>query len=208
MKSLTHTFILVLAMMALFACEKEGPAVNSSFVAERSNNNAIIFIPTRMSNTGTRTLIIPIGSALTGGGLIDPSLGNSRYISFYQGRYTQDSEEIIKRSVEPIIILNGFVYYNVAYTRPGQFINQIIINGIDESLGLGKRLDINMNQGQYEGDNELIKDVLIYSLKFASFKDSYHMNKDCDMDIVIITTNGVIISIHFANEETPPDGWI
>lgn len=207
MKSL-KTLTLALTMLALFACEKDGPDIGDIFVSEISNNNAISFIPTIATNTGAKSLFVPIGSAFSGGGIIDPSDRYSLRISFYNGKYSQESEEIMTRSIEPLVEIKGFVYYGVDYTKPGQSIDQIKINGIDESLGLGSRLDIKMNQGCYEGDNELIKDVVIHSFKFASFYDSYHMNKDCDIDIVITTTADVLISIHFVNEETPPDGWI
>ena len=79
-----------------------------------------------------------------------------------------------------------------------------MINGIDDSLGLGTSLDIQLNQGVYEGTNELIKDVRFNSYKFSS--SSTNHTKDCDIDIIITTSKGDVISIHFANEETPWDG--
>ena len=63
-----------------------------------------------------------------------------------------------------------------------------------------------MEQGKYKGGNELIKDVQIKSYTFSSYSEG-QQNKDADINIVIISTTGDIITIHFADDITPVDGY-
>ena len=108
--------------------------------------------------------------------------------------------------MEALVEINGYHYNGIDYNEPGQVVDQIRINGLDESLGLGTSLIITMQQGKYQGGNELIKDVQIKSYTFSSYSEG-HQNKDADINIVITSTTGDIITISFADDITPYDGY-
>ena len=108
--------------------------------------------------------------------------------------------------MEALVEINGYHYNGIDYNEPGQVVDQIRINGLDESLGLGTSLIIPMQQGKYKGGNELIKDVRIKSYTFSSYS-GVHLNKDADINVVITSTTGYVITIRFANEITPDDNY-
>ena len=108
--------------------------------------------------------------------------------------------------VQELILITGFRYKGTEYTAPGQFIDEISIR-LDSSLGYGECLRIPMNQGKYEGGNELVKDVKINSYKFSSYQsDHYTLNDDARIDIRILLKDGNTIAILFAGK-TPYDGY-
>lgn len=172
--------------------------------------NALIDEPVNAStaDNGTLTmngsLVYSIGSVFVGGAIANPEKGSSHRCHFYQEKFTEGPRW---NEVEAIVEVYGFRHSGIDYNEQGQYIDQIIINGLDESLGFGARLDIPMNQGKYEGVNELIKDVRIKSFKFASYNDEGQQNKDADINIVITSTAGDNITIRFANDVTPYDGY-
>lgn len=140
-------------------------------------------------------LVFSIGSVFVGGGTANPLEGSSHRCHFYQEKFETGPNW---NEVEAIVEIYGFRHYGIEYNKPGQYIDQIRLNG----------LTIPMNQGKYEGGNELVKDVQIKSYKFASYIDNDgHQNKDADINIVITSTAGDIITIKFANDVTPYDGY-
>lgn len=189
----------------LMGCEK------GVFGSDDANGNALIVKPASATKadggtfTKDGTLVYSIGSVFVGGGIADPSKGSSHRCHFYQEKFEKGPRW---NEVEALVTIYGFRYTGVEYNLPGQYIDQIIIKGLDESLGFGVCLDIPMNQGKYEGGNKLIKDVQIKSYQFASYIDyEGHQNKDADINIVITSTDGDIITIRFANDVTPYDGY-
>ena len=175
------------------------------------SEKALIVTPagTTKASDGKRmkdgTFAYPIGSVFCGGGVADPQEGSSHRCHFYQEKFTEGPR---RSEVESLVAIYGFRYRDVEYTEPGQYIDHIYINGLDASLGLGTSLMIPMNQGKYNGENELIKDVQIKSYKLASYNDNEgHQNPDADIHIVITSKAGDIITIRFANGVTPHDGY-
>lgn len=150
-----------------------------------------------------KNYVVPIGSVFVGGGTADPQKGSTHRCHFYQEKFTEGPN---RSEVPAIITIYGFWHTGVNYTLPGQCINEINIGGLDESLGLGSSIQIPMNQGKYEGENEKIKSVVILSYKFSSYTGDTP-NKDADIRIFITTTAGDTITIHFVNEPTPYDGY-
>ena len=151
------------------------------------------------------TFVYKIGSVFHGGADTDPEKGSSHRCHFYQEKFTEGPRW---NEVQALVEINGFRYNGVDYNEPGQVIDRIKINGLDESLGFGSCLYIPMKQGKYKGGNDLIEDVQIKSYKFASYIDyDGHQNKDADINIVITSTSGDIITIRFANDVTPYDGY-
>ena len=199
------TLFIALLSLTLTACE------NIGFEIGETRDNALTVKPA----VGTRvdkgvqakngSLVYSIGSVFVGGGIADPSLGSSHRCHFYQEKFTTGPRW---NEVEALVEIHGFRHNGVDYTKPGQYIDQILINGLDESLGLGNPLYIPMNQGRYEGGNDLIKDVRIQSYQFATYiNQTGDQNKDSDIRITITSKAGDTITIRFVNEVTPYDGY-
>lgn len=194
------------ALMALLlsGCEK----VNS---AENAVKDALTIKPAALtkSDNGVKmqdgTVVYSIGSVFVGGGVADPSKGSTHRCHFYQEKFTEGPNW---DEVAALVSIWGFRYTGVEYTQPGQYINHIYINGIDESLGLGSYLFIPMEQGKYKGGNELISDVRIVSYQFSSYNQAQgNLNSDANIHIVITTKAGDIITLLYQNDVTPYDGY-
>lgn len=194
------------ALMALLlsGCEK----VNSD---ENALKDALTIKPAALtkSDNGVKmqdgTVVYSIGSVFVGGGVADPSKGSTHRCHFYQEKFTEGPNW---DEVAALVSIWGFRYTGVEYTQPGQYINHIYINGIDESLGLGSYLSIPMEQGKYKGGNELISDVRIVSYQFSSYNQAQgNLNSDANIHIVITTKAGDIITLLYQNDVTPYDGY-
>ena len=167
-----------------------------SSVATRADNGMV-------SKDGT--YVFPIGSVFVGGAIAEPSKGSSHRCHFYTEKFTEGPNW---DDVPCLVYIGGFRWKDVEYTKPGQYIDYIVLNFPNEIPGLGTLIRIPMEQGKYNGGNELIKNVKINSYQFASFVDySGAQNKDADIDIVITTTAGDKLSLVFKNDVTPYDGY-
>jgi hypothetical protein len=151
-----------------------------------THGNAVVF---------NRTLVHPIGSVFVGGGVADPNKGSSHQCHFYREKYTSPPK---LDKAQPVVGIYGFRHTGTDYTEPGQYIDRIAIGGLDEAQGLGTSLLIPLNQGKYEGGNDLIRDVRILSYTFGD---------DADIQIVIKTTAGDILSIRYVHDKTQWDGY-
>ena len=194
---MTHKISLLSALLmgcCLMGCEM------GEFRPEDTNGNALSVKP---ANAKIGTLVYPIGSVFTGGADAEPAKGSSHRSRFYREKFEKGPRW---DEVEALVEIYGYHYNGIDYNEPGQVIDQIRINGLDESLGLGSSLIIPMEQGKYKGGNELIKDVRIKSYTFSSYSEG-HQNKDADINIVITSTTGDIITIRFADDITPEDGY-
>lgn len=186
---------ILLVGCCLVGCERR------EFGIDYVDVNALVVKPASKANA----LVYTIGSVYVGGGTANPSEGSSHRSHFYHEKFADNPN---RTGVEALVTIRGFRHNGVDYTLPGQFIDQILINGLDESLGLGSPLYIPMNQGKYEGGNEQIKDVQIKSYSFASYNEQEgHQNRDADINIVITSTAGDFITIRYANDLTPYDGY-
>lgn len=192
--------LLVVSLMAgccLVGCQKE---------PIESNENAVIIKPANTSQidksllTKEGTIAYPILSAILGGGVINPREGSTYFCQVGCDKLTEEDESLI-------VYIQGFRHYGVDYTFPGQQVDMITISGLEESLGLGKNLIIPLSQGIYEGGNEMIKDVQIISLKGSTIDAHGTSNKDADINIVIYSKAGDIITIRFANDVTKHEGF-
>lgn len=186
MKSRFLLFVYLVAGICLVGCQ-EWPIV--------PNENALII----KSASTDRVYEYPIGSAFVGGQIVDFKEGSTYRCYLYREKLTEEPEDY-----ESLIVsVSGFWHQGVEYTVPGQQVDLITISGIDETLGLGKNLIIPMNQGVYNGGNDIIRDVQIISLKSSTPKDnSGTLNKDADINIVIHSTAGDTITVRFANDIT------
>ena len=155
------------------------------------------------SSDGTETIALSIRSVFLGG---SATFGVGYYHESHF--YTEPYEECPSFD-KAVVEITGFRDFNKydEYTKPEQIIDCITINGLDESFGLGTKLTIPMNQGTYEGGNDLVNDVQIGSYKFSSIKNEKgEPNNDSDILIIITTTTGQTIIIRYINGPTPFDG--
>ena len=198
------TFVAVLLTLSLTSCEKGW----FGLFGARDNALTVRTLKTRSDN-GVQdkdgTVVYTIGSVFMGGGIADPRQGSAHRSFFFHEKYTK-CPDIGK--VVPLVSIAGFQNIGVEYTEPGQFVNAIDINGLDESLGYGSQIAIRMNQGKYEGGNELVQDVQIRSYHFSTYnKEEGRKNADADIRIIISMTNGGTITLKFSNDVTPFDGY-
>ena len=200
-----YAFLAAMLTVCLGGCGKDGPDKdfrNALVVSTASSAQA-----TRAGNGGAsdgKTFVFPIGSVFVGGAIADPSMGSSHRCHFYTEKFTEGPRW---DEVDALVTIYGFRYKGVEYTKPGQYIDSISILLPEEVRGLGTLIYIPMEQGQYKGGNESIRDVRINSYQFSTCYDYYNLNKDADIDIVITTTAGDRISLVFKNDVTPYDGY-
>ena len=202
-----HAFLAAVLMACLFGCGKDGPD-------EKDFNNSLVVktAPTAQAtraDDGTasdgKTFVFPIGSVFVGGGIADPSRGSSHRCHFYTEKFTKGPKW---DEVDALVTIYGFRYNGVEYTKPGQYVDHILLSFPEDIPGLGTTVQIPMEQGTYKGGNSLIKDVRIESYIFSSYQaDHYTQNKDADIDIVITTTTGDVIHLAFSNDVTPYDDY-
>lgn len=175
----------------------------------KENQNALVIKPSRHTNvdpsalTKEGTLIYTLGSVFVWGGInVEKGLSSSM-CELFRGEYSQHPLWDVE---EALVVIETTRYGDVEYTKPGQMIDMIHIIGLDESLGLGTVLSIPMNQGKYEGGNELIKSVSINSYRLNIVDLSFGGDKTpkVNIDIVISSKAGDVINIHFAGALSSP----
>lgn len=164
-------------------------------------DNALTIRPAGASKA--ETLTYPIGSVFVGGGMANPQEGFYTRCHMFEEAFTECPN-----------LNTALVGVYGSYTNGGEkYVNEIWINGLDETLGLGSRLMIFLNQGKFDendnmGNNGLIKSVRVDSYKFSSYNEEKQCsNKDADIRIVITSKAGDIITIQFKHGDTPYDGY-
>lgn len=195
--------LAIVALSCLWGCNKEPE--------DDVNVNALVITPADVTNINREilskegTVVYPIGSVFIEGTKKYRSEVLRKRYYFCGDKYTEEPEDGFESVV---VFLSGYVYPDTEYTLPGQHIDWIVIYGLDESLGLGKKLSISLDQGVYTGDNDLIKDVQIVSLRQATVSgtSSWSPNKDADIRILINSKKGDVISISYVNDVTLPRG--
>lgn len=193
----------LVALSCLWGCNKDPE--------DDANVNALVITPANVADINrdilsrNGTVVYPIGSVFIEGMMKNRSEVLRKRYYFCGDKYTEEPEEGFESVV---VFLSGDMYPDTEYTLPGQHIDLIVIYGLDESLGLGKKLTISLEQGEYKGDNDLIKDVQIVSLKQASVSgtSAWSPNKDADIRILIYSKRGDVLSISYVNDVTLPRG--
>ena len=190
MKQIYNTIIVAIILLTLSSCGKNGLDIDAP------DGNVLTIKP----SIG-ETVFYPLESAFSGGGAYKDYY--THRCRFYKEKY--QAAPVVNK-VEAIVGIYGILDWDVDYTDASQCIEAIVINGLHESLGLGTQLNINMNQGKYEGDSELIKSVQILSYKLPTYDAEGNSNNDSDINIIITTTAGDVITIRFSNTVIPWDG--
>lgn len=200
--------LATLLMAAVAGCSKSDPDSEYKIKDALTVKTVKTGVATRAdagSVSKDGTYVFPIGSVFVGGAVADPSKGSSHRCHFYTQKFSEGPRW---DEVQSLVYIGGFRWKDVEYTKPGQYIDYILLTFPEEIPGLGTTIQIPMEQGKYNGGNDLIKDVKINSYQFASYADySGTQNKDSDIDIVITTAAGDKISLLFKNDITPYDGY-
>lgn len=100
-------------------------------------------------------------SAFVGGAVADPSIGSSHRLHIYEKNYSSGPRW---NEVKEVVHITGFRYTGTDYPNLGACISSITVNGTS-SIGT---LVIPLNQGKYEGGNELVSSVKIANYSFGS----------------------------------------
>ena len=95
----------------------------------------------------------------------------------------------------------GTRYYGIEYKDFWQSVDQIVIHFPDEISGIGKELRVKITQGEYKGENPLVKDV-----KLVKFGDE-DKNELFRIEIKITLTDGRFMHIHYIGS-TKVDGYL
>ena len=201
-------FLAVLLTGCMTGCNKFGSDPENKYKNSLTVKTVKSGMATRADNgmvSKDGTYIFPVGSVFVGGAIADPNRGSSHRCHFYTEKFTEGPNW---DDVPCLVYIGGFRWKDVEYTKPGQYVDLIVLNFPNEIPGLGTLIQIPMEQGKYNGGNDLVKDVTINSYKFASYADhSGTQNKDADIDIVITTTAGDKLSLVFKNDVTPYDNY-
>ena len=170
MKRLLYRLAFVWTIILLAGCQKEVPngAVTDALTVKPAGN--------------APELVYPIGSVFYSSDsfMEDGKMFKGLSYSFCRDKLTQlNSNDSI------LVTISGRQYNDINYTEQGQWIENISISKLDESLKLGTSISIPLEHGVFIGDNDLINDVRINAFQST------------DIDIVITTKAGDIITIVF-----------
>lgn len=189
-------FVILAALVALvMACEtsptcKDEPEVN---VTETSNGGIYL----------DEECVITIGSTFVGGGTSNPTIGGSHRCHMYEKVFESCPNW---KEVPSLVTIEGFMYTDVTYSTPGQFVNSIVIS--KDVLNLDTNLSIPLDQGEYKNGCVFVSSVKITNYDFWTIKDKTtgEMNDDGKIDIIISLKDGRSLHIHFWGK-IPYDGY-
>lgn len=130
-------------------------------------------------------------SAFAGGGIADPAEGRSHRMHIYEGYYSDgpDWDEIQEK-----VLIQGFRHTGKTYSGIGEAINSIAIQGLSSI----DEIYIPMNQGNYEGGNEMVTSVKIVEYSLAKFDNKGNRIGDGEINIQISLNNNQTISIIYS----------
>jgi hypothetical protein len=105
-----------------------------------------------------------------------------------------------------IVTIFGFRHNGITYSKPGQFIDTIVIDG--SVLKQDAPMLIPLEQGLYQGGCERVSSVRIQNYTAGTVKDRMtgKMNDDGKIDIAISLTDGRTLRIHYRGK-IPYDGY-
>jgi len=105
---------------------------------------------------------LEIATAYVGGGVSDPNKGSSFRLSLQEKRENSDGMISHPRGVNnPQVYIAGFRYKGREYSKPGGFVDRIVIHHPFETV-------INLEQGKYQGSNPEVKSVTFEKFEIES----------------------------------------
>ena len=143
--------------------------------------------------------VVSIGSAFTGGSIASPRDGTSHRCRMFERASEYMPEE------SPVVFIHGFCYNGVTYSKPGQKLESIYIDGA--VLDSDTPLSVPLNQGKYEGGCESVSavDIINYDRGTVKTQSTGEMNDDGKIDILISLKGGRKLRIHYRGK-IPFDG--
>lgn len=212
MKALRSIIIIAVIQVSLSSCEngflsiesKDENAISISLSGESPENAISISLSGKSSEQS-----YPLGSACLN---IPIVVSTSYEFSFFKDTYTSYPSNI---ETVAMVVISGSTrtrFFDMPRDVSGRIemtqffselndsenINQIWINNLDESLGLGSYLEITMKDGKYDGGNEKIKDVRLNSYTIVANQHSETWLADIDINIFMADSG--FIAIRFTNE--------
>ena len=178
-------FLAALATMVM-ACEK--------YTSDKPESSGVYL-------NGRR--VVPIGSTFMGGGVAEPSKGSSHRCHMYEYGYEKGP---MWEEATSVVTIFGFRHNGITYSKPGQFIDTIVIDG--SVLKQDAPLVIPLEQGVYQGGCEQVSAVRIQNYDAGTVKNSTTgaMNDDGKIDMAISLTDGRTLRIHYRGK-IPYDGY-
>lgn len=138
-------------------------------------------------------------SAFAGGAVANPSLGSSHRLHIYEEYFTKGPQW---DKVKEAVLVTGFLYTGTDYSNLGDCLSSITVNGLS-SVGT---LVIPLNQGKYEGGNELVSSVTVASYSLGTLNDDGSPKANAQIDIRITLKDSRTIDILYRGP-TPYDDY-
>lgn len=138
-------------------------------------------------------------SCFVGGGIADPSKGTSYRCHIYSEHLSEGPDW---NEVQEKVFIGGFKYKRKEYGDTGDFIDHIFVRDV-ASIG---DLVIPMNQGKYEGGNELVSSVSIIDYKRGVYDKLGNQTENARFQIRIVLKDKRKIEIRYVGN-TPYDGY-
>lgn len=180
MRKFIYILIVVLSTAFFVGCNKlDSPERNGVFV------------------NGVRKSALK--SCFVGGGTADPSKGSSYRCHIYSEYHSEGPNW---NEVQEKVLVRGFHHNGKEYGDTGDFIDYISICDV-ASIG---NLIIPMNQGRYEGANELVSSVSIIDYDRGAFDKLGHQTEYARFHIRIVLKDGRTIEIRYVGN-TPYDDY-
>ena len=189
MKKIALFLCLFAALMAV-SCNKEQTDIRTK------HERAVVILPKRSSEVVFDLKAVTIFPYVS---FEDREFGELFY--FYESFPENRKDRHIRAEVFLLTTLpkEGIISGIIDYDNLPQYIHEISIWSLDESLGLGRNLRIPMERGEYKGGNDLIETVIINSFKMPTSVDNEVQLDDCNFNIYIKAKSGTIISIRYIN---------
>ena len=184
-------FLCMLAALMAISCNKEQTDIRTK------HERAVVILP-----KGSAEVVFDL-KAVTAIGYLYQVPPFEYHMEFYF--YESFSEDGATRRRRAEVHLSqplpeeGLTLDIMDYDNLPQYIYEVDIWGLDESLGLGRNLRIPMERGEYKGGNDLIETVIINSFKTSTIAEDKVQRDDCNYNIYIKAKSGTIISIRFIN---------
>ena len=162
--------LLLVIIPIFFGCEKEQPFEKNGIYVNGQ-------------------LECELKSAFSGGG--SSANGSSNRLHIYEKYY---SASPLWNEVKERVLIQGFCYAGKEYDSKGDSISQISINGLS-SIG---DLLILLDQGKYEGGNDLVSSVKIVKYSFGKSDDELNPTDNVQVKIKVILKDEQTIDIFYS----------
>lgn len=179
MKHLIKSLTLILfSVLTLAACSNDD---------EITTNGSAIMSTGSVKVDGNECC--QLKSAFSDGGVADPSRGSSFILELYKDNYAKcPSWELCE------VLIEGFEYNDKTYGNLTEEVERIVIKNLP-NIG---QLNVNLNQGKYEGTNEKVESVDVQKLEFPAVDEKGNMKKPGNVSLAIKIKDGTVIRVNYS----------